>query len=68
MSELVLVEPSYALADSDAISQLVTCDRIHLLPGWEKSRGANEEKRIAELLGMTITFEPGERIVGVAAG
>ena len=41
-----------------AIAQLVTCSRIHMLPGWEKSRGAMEEKRIAELLGITISFEP----------
>lgn len=40
------------------IAQLVTCDRIHLLAGWEKSRGATLEHYIASSLGMEITFSP----------
>lgn len=40
------------------IAQLVTCDRIHLLEGWEKSRGATLEHHIAQSLGMEITFSP----------
>lgn len=34
------------------IAQLVTCDAIALLPGWERSRGATIEARIAADLGM----------------
>lgn len=34
------------------IAQLVKCDRIALLPGWEKSRGALIEARIAADLSM----------------
>lgn len=30
-----------------AIRQLVTCDCVALLPGWEESRGARIERRIA---------------------
>lgn len=40
------------------IAQLVTCDGIHMLAGWEKSRGATLEHHIATALGMAITFSP----------
>lgn len=40
------------------IAQLVTCDGIHMLAGWEKSRGATLEHHIALSLGMEITFSP----------
>lgn len=35
-----------------AIGQLVTCDRVALLDGWEQSRGACLEVHIAEQLGI----------------
>jgi hypothetical protein len=40
------------------IAELVTCDAILLLPGWEDSRGAKLEHHIAERLGMRIEFAP----------
>lgn len=37
-----------------AVAQLVTCDAIHLLPGWSTSRGARVEYELARALGMDI--------------
>ena len=40
------------------IAQLVTCDGIHLLAGWQASRGATLEHHIASALGLIITLSP----------
>ncbi len=39
-----------------AIAQLVQCDTIRLLPGWEDSSGARLEEHIAMRLGMTVVL------------
>ncbi|NIF51427.1 DUF4406 domain-containing protein [Burkholderia sp. Ax-1724] len=38
------------------IRELVTCEAIYLLPGFEDSRGARLERHIAVELGMTILY------------
>ena len=43
------------------IAELVKCDGVALLPGWERSRGASLEAHIAHSLGMRLVY-PGESV------
>lgn len=36
------------------IAQLITCDGLAMLSGWEKSRGAKVEYELARGLGLTV--------------
>lgn len=42
-----------------ALAQLIQCDTVVLLPGWEDSRGARIEAHLAEQLEMRIVY-PGQ--------
>lgn len=44
------------------LTRLGTCGALHLLPGWQKSKGASLEMAIAHELGMAIFFAPGAEI------
>lgn len=37
------------------LAELLRCDRIHMLPGWSKSRGATVEQAVAVAIGLEIT-------------
>jgi hypothetical protein len=39
-----------------SIRQMLTCDAVLLLPGWENSRGAGIEYRLAVTVGMEIVY------------
>lgn len=39
-----------------ALTKMLTCEAIVLLPGWTTSRGANVEVRLARDLGMRIYY------------
>ena len=42
------------------LAALMTCDAIHLLPGWQQSKGATAEHAVAVWLGLGV-FEYGNR-------
>lgn len=46
----------WATCMRDDIAQLVRCEGIVLLPGWENSKGASLEHHIAFELGMNVTY------------
>lgn len=58
------INPDVGMQWADAmradIRELVTCDGISLLPGFEGSRGARLERHIALELGLVIMYAPVE--------
>ncbi|AET90664.1 hypothetical protein BYI23_B000570 [Burkholderia sp. YI23] len=56
--------PDWLTAMRADIRELVTCDGIALLPGWEQSRGATVEHTLARGLGLRIM--QARHIVGLA--
>lgn len=39
-----------------SIKSMLECDEVHLLPGWQESRGAQLERDIAIRLGMNVVY------------
>jgi hypothetical protein len=56
--------PDWLTAMRADIRELVTCDGIALLPGWEQSRGAVVEHTLARGLGLRVM--QARHIVGLA--
>lgn len=40
------------------VGQIPLCDRMHMLPHWQNSKGAVWEHRIASMLQLEITYAP----------
>jgi hypothetical protein len=40
------------------VRALPECDAIFLLPDWQNSKGAKWEKKIADMLGLTVYYAP----------
>jgi nucleoside 2-deoxyribosyltransferase len=62
-----VVNPAEINADPNAkwvdcmradIRELVTCDVIAMLPGWDKSKGATLEHHIAKTLELRVVYLP----------
>lgn len=39
-----------------SVAQVVTCEAVAMLPGWENSKGATLERHIARALGMQLVY------------
>ena len=42
------------------LGELVNCDAIYMLRGWENSKGATAEHAVAKWIGLEITYQGGE--------
>lgn len=57
----------YAECMRKDLAVLLTCDRLELLPGWHKSRGACAEWFVADICGLTIAYPANEPTLGELA-
>ena len=48
--------PSWEAYMRMALPQMLTCDTVALLPGWQKSRGARLELHVAGELGLQVVL------------
>lgn len=49
--------PSYNDYMRNDIQHLMLCDKIYMLRGWQKSKGARLERKIAKVFGMKIIYQ-----------
>lgn len=49
-------DKSWEDAMRENIRYMLDCDEVHLLPGWQESRGAQLERDIAIRLGMNVVY------------
>lgn len=63
---LITKSEAWKMFMRNCIGWLVKCDSIVMLEGWEDSRGATEERRIAMMLGMTVHYNYGIRDLQIA--
>lgn len=54
--------PTYEQILIEDINNLVYCDKIYLLRGWWKSKGARLERRIAKTLKMDIIYQKKRKV------
>ena len=47
-------QPNWTAYMRVAIAQMMRCDQVVMLPGWQHSRGATIERTIADLLAMPV--------------
>lgn len=67
-AEIGLDQPWDTYLRRDLILLAEHCNKIVLLDGWEKSKGACLERHVGEKLGMTIVYPDGEVRVFEPAG
>lgn len=68
--EVVVVNPmdfcqqgeEWGLAMRKCLNKLLQCDYIHMLPGWEHSKGAKLELQVAAGLGFGVCNEEQELV------
>jgi hypothetical protein len=55
-AESINLNESWERTMKQSIKSMLECDEVHLLPGWQESRGAQLERDIAIRLGMNVVY------------